>query len=44
MSRQGYAHFKRYVGVEICAYNLHKIGAKIMRLKIEEQKKRKLVA
>ena len=28
---KGYAHFKRYVGLGVCAYNLHRIGAELMR-------------
>lgn len=28
---KGYAHFKRYLGLGICAYNLHKIGAELLR-------------
>jgi transposase, IS5 family len=28
---KGYAHFKRYVAMGVCAYNLHKIGAELMR-------------
>jgi transposase, IS5 family len=28
---RGYAHFKRYVGLGVCAYNLHRIGAELMR-------------
>jgi hypothetical protein len=27
---KGYAHFKRYVGLGVCAYNLHKIGAELL--------------
>jgi transposase, IS5 family len=42
---RGYDHFKRYIGVGVCAYNLHKIGAKIRSLKIEEEiKQQKLAA
>lgn len=41
---KGYAHFKRYIGIGICAYNLHKIGAQIMRVKKATQKESKLVA
>ncbi len=34
---RGYAHFKRYVGLGVCAYNLHKIGAELLRLEREKQ-------
>jgi hypothetical protein len=30
---RGYAHFKNYIAVGICAYNLHLIGAELMRQK-----------
>jgi transposase, IS5 family len=33
---RGYAHFKRYIGLGICAYNLHKIGAHLRATAIEE--------
>jgi hypothetical protein len=33
---KGYAHFKRYVGLGVCAYNLHRIGAELMRQAREE--------
>jgi len=36
---KGYPHFKRYLGLGICAYNLHKIGAEILRLAIEAELK-----
>lgn len=29
---KGYEHFKRYLGLGICAYNLHKIGAELLRI------------
>ena len=35
---RGYAHFKRYVGLGVCAYNMHKIGAELLR--IEQQKEK----
>jgi hypothetical protein len=35
---RGYAHFKRYIGLGICAYNLHKIGAYLRNRAIEEAK------
>jgi len=28
---KGYAHFRRYVALSVCAYNLHRIGAELMR-------------
>jgi transposase, IS5 family len=34
---RGHSHFKRYIGIGVCAYNLYKIGAKLRELKIEEQ-------
>jgi len=34
---RGYSHFKRYIGIGICAYNLYKIGAKLREMKIEEK-------
>ena len=36
---KGYAHFKRYVGLGVCAYNLHRIGAELMRQAREERLK-----
>jgi len=36
---KGYAHFKRYVGLGVCAYNLHRIGAELMRQAGEERLK-----
>lgn len=33
---KGYAHFKRYVGLGVCAYNLHKIGAELLRIEREK--------
>lgn len=36
---KGYDHFKRYVGLGICAYNLHRIGAELIK-----QDKEKLLA
>lgn len=33
---KGYAHFKRYLGLGVCAYNLHRIGAELMRQAREE--------
>ena len=34
---KGYAHFKRYVGLGVCGYNLHRIGAELMRKAREER-------
>ncbi len=36
---KGYQHFKRYVALGICAYNLHKIGAKLIKDELERQKR-----
>jgi transposase, IS5 family len=33
---RGYSHFKRYIGIGICAYNLYKIGAKFRENRIAE--------
>lgn len=41
---KGYAHFKRYVGLGICAYNLHRIGAELMRRAREEEQQKKQAA
>lgn len=38
---RGYSHFKRYVSLGICAYNLHKIGAKLLKQSQIAEKKRK---
>lgn len=35
---RGYKHFKRYIGIGVCAYNLHKIGAELRRMALETQK------
>jgi len=32
---RGYAHFKRYIGLGVCAYNLKKIGRQILNLERE---------
>ena len=37
---KGYEHFKRYLGLGICAYNLHKIGAELLRIEREKVIKR----
>jgi len=34
---RGYEHFKRYIGIGVCAYNLYKIGAKLREMKLEEE-------
>ena len=43
---RGYHHFIQYVGIGVCAYNLHKIGAKLLKDKSKKAQKRpmKLVA
>lgn len=41
---KGYARFKRYVAIGVCAYNLHKIGAKIMQMKIAAEKTQQIAA
>jgi hypothetical protein len=40
---KGHDHFKRYIGLGICAYNLHKIGARLRadELKILQKQKKK---
>jgi len=35
---RGYAHFKRYVGLAVCAFNLRKIGAELIARGIKNQK------
>lgn len=37
---RGYDHFKRYIGLAVCAYNLRKIGAECMAQEIKRQKAR----
>ena len=34
---RGYSHFKRYIGIGVCAYNLYKIGTKLREQKLKEQ-------
>jgi hypothetical protein len=34
---KGYPHFKRYIGLAICAYNLKKIGMKILEQRRKEE-------
>ena len=41
---RGYAHFKRYVALGVCAYNLHKIGAELLRIEKEKEKELKQAA
>ena len=41
---KGYAHFKRYIGLGICAYNLHKIGARIREEELEKARKHQRAA
>lgn len=36
-----YHGFKRYIGMGITAYNLHRIGKQLLRLELEKQKKNK---
>lgn len=35
---RGYNHFKRYVGLAVCAYNLRKIGAELLALQRAKEK------
>jgi len=39
MLRFIHAHFKRCVGLGVCAYNLHKIGAELLRIEREKELK-----
>lgn len=41
---KGYRHFKRYVGLAICAYNLRRIGAEIISQEIKAREKLKQAA
>ena len=41
---RGYAHFKTYIGLGVCAYNLKKIGAKLLEDEREKLKSQKSVA
>jgi len=41
---KGYAHFKRYLGLGVCAYNLNKIGAELIRIEREKEKELKRAA
>lgn len=38
---KGYHGFKRYIGMAIVAYNLHRIGKQLLKLELEKQKKNK---
>jgi transposase, IS5 family len=38
---RSFKHFKRYISIGICAYNLHKIGNEILKQKQEKVKKEK---
>lgn len=38
---KGFAHFKRYVAMAVCAYNLHRIGAELQRQEKEKLKLQK---
>jgi hypothetical protein len=37
---RGYEHFKRYIGLAVCAYNLRRIGQELLELKRAEMKRR----
>ena len=41
---RGYEHFKRYVGLGVCAYNLHKIGKELIRQARDREKKERFRA
>ncbi len=38
---RGFHGFKRYIGIGITAYNLHRIGKQLLKLELEKQKKNK---
>ena len=40
---RGYAHFKTYIGLGVCAYNLKKIGAKLLQDEREKLKRQKSI-
>lgn len=40
---RGFAHFKNYIALGVCAYNLHRIGAELRRQEIEKRKKKKIL-
>ena len=35
---RGYQHYKNYIALGVCAYNLHRIGAELMRQAKAKQK------
>ena len=37
------SNFKSYIGLGVCAYNLHKIGRKLLQDRLEKQKKEELL-
>ena len=37
---RGYHGFKRYIGIGITAYNLHRIGKQLLKIEIAKQKKK----
>lgn len=39
---RSYAHFKRYIGLGVLAYNFHRIGKELMRLEREKIKKERI--
>jgi transposase, IS5 family len=41
---KGYGHFKRYVGLAICAYNLRRIGAELISQEVKARERLKQVA
>jgi hypothetical protein len=41
---KGYKNYKRYVGIGVCAYNLHKIGKHLLAETLEKEKKYKQAA
>jgi len=38
---RGYLHFKRYIALGVCAYNLHRIGAELMKQEKQKQEFKK---
>ncbi len=36
---RGFHGFKRYIGIGITAYNLHRIGKELLKQEVEKQKK-----
>lgn len=41
---RGLGHFKRYIGLGVCAYNLHRIGKRLIMQQRQEEKKQELCA